>query len=263
MFFEPHQKSIQQIRLFFNTLITPILFLADLPYEMLEWGDRRVKTKGELIAENEELKDKITILQGQLAKFTSFRAENARLRALLGSKRKGLGKRLVAEILSVANSPQSRQVIINKGLKDDVFVGQAIIDATGIMGQIVDVSTFTSRALLITDSKHAIPVRIARNGFRAIATGKGELNKISLENIPTNEDVKTGDILLSSGLGQRFPDGYPVAQVMRVEYKPGDEYAEIEAVVLADLDRSNQILLVWPDTIPKQENTLLADQNNQ
>jgi len=161
--------------------------------------------------------------------------------------------------MSVNLDPFQHQIVINKGTQDDVFPGQPILDAEGVMGQIVHAGPYTSTAVLITDTSHAIPVQVNRNGLRSIAIGSGTINRLELPYIPNNSDIQPGDLLITSGLGGRFPPGYPVAKVGAVQHDPGRSFAQVAAEPLAQLNRSREVLLVWPGEITVLEPTAPAD----
>ena len=150
--------------------------------------------------------------------------------------------------MAVDPDPFSQQILINKGSEDQAFIGQPVLDSHGLMGQIIDVLPYTSRVLLIADSNHAIPVEVNRNGVRAIAVGSGNLNQLNLIYVPETADIKEGDLLVSSGLGGRYPRGYPVAKVAKVAHSPGQAFAEVSATPSAQLDRSRHMLLVFNKT---------------
>lgn len=218
-----------------------------MPGELALWSGERIRSRDELFQENQSLKDEVFILRTQLQKLVSLKAENAQLRNLLGTEQKVEGRRLVAEIINVATDPSVHEILINKGSTHGVYPGQAVLDAFGVMGQVVDVSTFTSRILLITDPRHAIPVRVERSGERSIALGDGQLDYLTLQYVRSTADIQVGDLLLSSGIGERFPDGYPVATVTEVNKEPGEPYMDITAATKAHLARTGQVLLIWPD----------------
>jgi rod shape-determining protein MreC len=169
-----------------------------------------------------------------------------RLRELLDSSIKIHDRVLIAEVLRVEMDPLKRQIIINKGTRHHAFIGQTIIDALGVVGQIIHVSPLTSTVMLITNPDHAIPVQVNRNGLRTIALGTGSIDRLDLPHIPNNADIRVGDLLVTSGLGGRFPPGYPVADVTVVEQDPGNTFSNVAAQARAALDRSREVLLVWP-----------------
>lgn len=247
MFIDHHQKSLQGFRATLGTLITPILYLAEIPQEFFTWSGESLVTRSKLRVENLKLRDEAVVLKAQLQKYVTLQAENSRLRNLLGTKNQSLERRLLAEIIEIDSDPSSLDFIINKGAIDDVYVGQTVIDAEGVVGQVVTVFATTARVLMITDATHGIPTRVARNNIRAIVAGSGEIDQLFLRNVTDTTDIVVGDILLSSGLGQVFPKGYPVAQVDKVIHDPGKAYAIISARPIAELDRIASVLLVWTD----------------
>ena len=183
----------------------------------------------------------------RLQRFEHLRQENDRLRGLLGSPVHMDSKKVVAEVMEVASDPFHQYVVLNRGSRSGVFVGQPVVDAQGVVGQVVQVSELTSRVLLLSDTSHGIPVRITRNDVRMMAIGTGSLDELELRHVAKSTDVRAGDLLVSSGLGKRFPEGYPVARVMSVEKDDGKNYATVIAQPLAALDRIRYLLLIWPD----------------
>jgi rod shape-determining protein MreC len=142
--------------------------------------------------------------------------------------------------------PFSRRIVLNKGTRDGVYSGQSLIDSNGVMGQIVHAGPFSSNALLITDPSHALPVQAHRSGLRAVAVGTGPMNLLKLLHIPNNADLRVGDLLVTSGLGGRFPPGYPVGHVTSIERDRGRPFANIRVEPTARLERNREVLLVWP-----------------
>ena len=158
----------------------------------------------------------------------------------------------VAEVIGVDPEPFTHELIINKGRADGAFVGQALLDAYGVMGQIITVNRYTSRALLITDSRHATPVQVNRTGVRAIAAGNGIFDELELLHLPDTADIKKGDVLLTSALGERFPYGYPVAVVDSVRRDPGQPFAVVTALPTAQLTRSREVILILARAKPDE-----------
>ena len=150
--------------------------------------------------------------------------------------------------MAVDLDPFSRRIVINKGTRDGVLVGQSLIDSNGIMGQVMTAGPVSSNALLITDPSHSIPVQVNRNGLRSVAVGTGSLNLLELSHIPNNADVRVGDLLVTSGLGGRFPSGYPVGRVVSVERDSGQPFTRVRVKPSARLERNREVLLVWPST---------------
>ncbi len=245
MFIDHHEKHLKGVRSAIGTFVTPLVYLADIPQEFFSWGGESMMSRSQLRQENQNLISESEILRSQLQKFISLQVENARLRNLLGTQSEMLEKRLLAEIIQIDGDPFSLEFIINKGSNDLVYVGQTVIDAQGIVGQVIGVSVFTSRVIMISDSRHAIPVRVARNNARAIVAGSGQISQLFLKNVTDTTDVQVGDTLITSGLGQKFPKGYPVAIVTKVVHDPGKAYAIITAKPTAKLAQLSSVLLVW------------------
>jgi rod shape-determining protein MreC len=173
--------------------------------------------------------------------------ENNELKALKRSSLQIRGKVLIAELLSVSSNPFLNQVLLNKGSHDNVFVGQPVLDANGVMGQVIQVDRLTSRVLLINDVHSGLSIQVARNGMRAIAVGDAYSGKLKLLNVPQTADVQVGDVLMTSGLGENYPAGYPVGQVVKVMKDPGLQFLTILVEPAAHLERSRGVLLIWPE----------------
>jgi rod shape-determining protein MreC len=238
-------NSLEATRSALDTVASPVYWVADLPSRLAQWGSEQVRSRSELLEENERLGRENLVLQGRSLQMASLQAENVRLRALLNSTALLRDDVLVAELIGVSPDPVRHQLVLNKGSADGVFVGQPMIDADGLMGQIVEVSAGTSRALLITDATHSMPVQVNRNGVRAIAEGTGALGALEIRHVSATTDIQVGDLLVTSGLGERFPGGYPVAVVTVVERDPGQAFARVLARPSAALDRSRHVLLVF------------------
>jgi rod shape-determining protein MreC len=236
-----------------DNVLTPVYWVADIPSRIDVWLDEHLRSRGALQEENERLRREQLLLQGRSHQMASLHADNARLRALLNSTALLRDDVLVAELIGVSPDPVRHQLVLNKGERDGVFVGQPLIDAEGLMGQVVEVSQLTSRVLLITDSTHSLPVQVNRNGVRAIAEGVGALDSLEIHHVAATTDIREGDLLVSSGLGRRFPVGYPVAQIVTVERDPGQPFARVLARPTAALDRSRHVLLVFNADVPTSD----------
>ena len=242
---------LQQVRNALAFLTYPLQLLAGLPVSATLWLQEITATRGQLLAENAQLREENLKLRADLQKYENLQAENIRLRNLLDASYKVGDRVLIAELSAVDLDPYKQQVVINKGTASGAYAGQAVLDADAVMGQIVQVTPFSSTVLLITDPSHSIPVQVLRSGLRTIAVGSGRVNELDLPYLPTNSDIREGDLLVTSGLGGKFPSGYPVARVTAVNRSPGNAFAEITAEPAAHLDRSREVLLVWSvDTPP-------------
>jgi rod shape-determining protein MreC len=236
---------LKPIRQQLNFITLPFYQLTDMPRRLSDWGGDAFATQTDLQAENATLKTELLIHQRKLQQMAALAAENVRLRQLLNATDMLQDKVLVAELIAVSPNPLSHTVVINRGKNDGVYEGQPVLDAFGLMGQVVEVDEDTCRVLLISDPTHAIPVQVNRNGVRAIAEGTGDLNRLSLRHVSINSDIREGDLLVSSGLGGRFPVGYPVAEVEQVVRNSGQAFARVTARPMARLDRSRHVLLVF------------------
>lgn len=241
------QHHLDTVRDTLSAVVYPLQYAVNLPFSAGEWLADTLASRSALLEENATLRTEHRLLEAQLQKLAALEAENQRLRELLDSS-SSLGERiLAAELLSVDLDPYRHRVLINKGGKDNVEVGQPVIDAHGIMGQLVHVGPVSSVAMLISDPSHAVPVQVNRNGLRTIAVGSGSVERLELPHLPTNADIREGDLLVTSGLGGRFPSGYPVARVTRVERRTDQEFSHVIAQPTAHLDRSRHVLLVWSE----------------
>ena len=238
------------LRSLLTTLVSPVQYIASLPAVFLDASTDRIISQEQLITENEALIQQLVILQADNQRYQSLQAENEQLRKLLDAPVKTNLPKKVAELMAVDNNPYSLQVLINKGSINGVFNTQPVIDDQGVVGQIVDVAQTTSRVLLVSDLSHAIPVRILRNNLRLIANGSGDLNFLNIKHVPHSADVAEGDILISSGLGNVFPEGYPVAVISQIKRDEGRPFAMVKASPLARLDRLRYLLLLGQKDIP-------------
>jgi len=240
-----NSRLLSPLRSVLATIVSPIYVIAESPYRVGQSASATLSTRESLINENEELRKRNFELAQITQQFVALREENARLRQLLGSRQRLDAKVLVAELIGVVPSPTTFQVEIDKGADAGVFVGQAVIDADGLFGQVVEVAQFSSRVMLLVDAAHAVPVQVSRNDFRSIAAGTGRMDRLELEYVPVTADIRVGDTLVSSGLGGHFPRGYPVGEVTSVVVDPTMTYAQVTAKPIAALDRSRHVLLVF------------------
>lgn len=247
MTMETQNRTLLTLRSVMSEMLYPIQFVVSLPVAAFDSVHETLASRSRLIEENRKLRNEHLVYQSRLQKLALLEAENDRLHTLLSSAQRIEQRVLVAEMLAVDLDPFRQNILINKGRRHEVYVGQPVIDARGIMGQITQVSSNSATALLISDPSHSIPVRVVRNGLRTIATGMGTPERIKLNYIPGNGDIEIGDILVSSGLGGRFPVDLPVGRVSDVRRPPGKAFATVYAEPAAGLDRSHEILLVWQD----------------
>ena len=244
MFLDHRESHLTTIRQAFSVVVYPIQLAVDLPIRGWRWAETALAERSALLAENEALKLEKLDAGVRLQRLDSLEAENRRLRAMLDSSARVADRVLVAEILAVDLDPYRQRFTINRGLSDGVYVGQALLDADGIIGQIMRVEPMTSEAVLISDADHALPVAINRNGLRTIIIGTGDTVRLRMPYLPNSADVEMGDLVISSGLGGVFPSGYPVGYVSEIERQPGQGFAEIYVEPAGMLDRAREVLLV-------------------
>ncbi|WP_238474464.1 rod shape-determining protein MreC [Pseudomonas cavernae] len=241
-------ELLKPMRSQMGLVLTPFYWMANLPVRVGDGVAEQFTSRSSLLAENEKLKAESLLMQRRLQKLAALTEQNVRLRELLNSAALVDEKVLVGELIGVDPNPFTHRILIDKGSKDGVFLGQPVLDARGLMGQVVEVMPYTARVLLLTDTTHSIPVQVNRNGLRAIASGTGNPERLELRHVADTADIKEGDLLVSSGLGQRFPAGYPVATVKEVIHDSGQPFAIVRAVPTAALNRSRYMLLVFSDT---------------
>ncbi len=245
-----YRSSQNKVHSTISVLVDPLKYLVDLPTSLFEHAARSVISYRALKLENERLREEQVIHQTRLLKFDALEKENIRLRALLENSFK-LGEQvLVAELLSVNMAPYEHIVVVNKGTRFGVHPQQPVLDANGVVGQVFRALPFTSEIMLITDPNHAIPVQVNRNGLLTIAMGSGQLNRLILPFLPSNADIRPGDLLITSGLGGTFPQGYPVAIVDEFTTQPDKAFATITATPKALLDRNRELMIVWSQSAP-------------
>ncbi len=240
-------RGSDAVRMYLGYLVTPVYWMSAVPGRLQEWLADTTLTRTQLLEENRRLQREALVLEQKIQQMIALKTENQRLRDLLKASEQFVGEALVVELLSVDPDPFTHKILINKGQNQGVKVGQPVLDAFGLMGQVVEVLPHSSRVLLVADSDHAIPVQVTRNGVRAIAVGSGTLDYLDLVYVPDTADLRVGDHLESSGLGDRFPRGYPVAEVVSVEHDPGEPFALVRARPLAHLDRSRYLLIISGD----------------
>lgn len=238
---------IRNVRAGIAVLVYPVQYLVSLPSDFFEWTTETFASRETLQENNAILQRENVALRSQLQKLTFIEAENRNLRELLQSSKRAGEKILIAELLSVDLDPYRKTVVINKGSQNDLlYRGQPMVDAHGVMGKLIHVNPYSSTAMLITDPNHAMPVQVVRNGLRAVAIGRGQEGVLELPHLPNNADIQVGDLLVTSGLGCIFPAGYPAARVTEVSTNPSLPFANVLAEPVAWLDRSREVLLVWP-----------------
>lgn len=259
MFSDYHYHYLDSVRSGFSLIVSPLQYAVDYPVRVVGWIQSLVSAKKVLIDENMKLRYQQTILEAELQKSLVLQKENLQLKELLFTSTKANMHAMAAQILAVDTSNARQIVVLNKGERDGVYTGQPVLDAKGVMGQVIDMGPMTSTVLLISDSKSAVPVRNNRTGERAILVGTNSIEELSLINLPKTSSIHPGDVLVTSGLGRRYPEGYPVGRVDAVRSIPGEDFVKVMVSPVALLNRNRLVLLIWPDAVQKQ----LTEQINE
>lgn len=238
-------ESFATVRASLTLPIAPIQYIVNLPTRLIDNLQVVLSTHDDLVKQNLKLKSDELLLRSQLQRLVAIESENNYLKSLLQSSHRVKGKTLIAELLAVASEPFINQVIVDKGSRDGVYVGQPVLDATGVMGQVIQVGPISSRILLVNDPHSGVAVQNTRNGFRAIAVGEGYTSKLHLRYVTKTADIRVGDVFTTSGLGNTYPEGYPVGKVIAVNNDPSHQFADIVLQPSARINSSRQVLLIW------------------
>ena len=245
MYFDNRDNHLDAVRKSIGAAVYPLRVIVDAPVRFWSWVSDSTESRNTMELELARLKAERLLTNARLQKFSSLEAENARLRALLDVRARVRDRARVAEIMSVDANPYSHSLVINVGTKDGVFDGQALIDVDGVIGQVIEAGLMTSQAMLISDTDHALPVEVNRNGLRTIVVGTGKIDKLELPFVVNNADIMVGDLLVTSGLGGAFPAGYPVAIVESVTRIPQEPYADVTATPAASLGQVREVMLIF------------------
>jgi rod shape-determining protein MreC len=255
-------KALDSVRNVISISLTPVQLVSRIPSALSDWFSMTMVNRKDLLDKIDSMQARMLLLERKAQQLAALSAENDRLRELLNASSTVHDKVLITELIGVSPNPNKLEMIVDKGKNDGVKEGMAVLDSSGLMGQVVQVSEFTSRVLLIADTNHAVPVQVNRNAVRAIAYGTGRLDELELANVLDTADIKVGDLLVSSGLGGRFPKGYPVARVTNIVRDPGRSFARVTAVPMAKLNQSRLLLIVLPGhKRPALPNKVLTEQN--
>ncbi|PMR76851.1 rod shape-determining protein MreC [Billgrantia endophytica] len=246
MFVDHRFTRMEDVRAQLSTVVAPIQWMVAVPSDVLAWGSLALSDQRALVEENRRLREQILHLSHRVQHMASLTAENVRLRELLGAAAGNETPYITAELLSLDADPFTHQMVIDRGRRNGVYVGQPVMDASGLVGQVTAVSAYSSRVLMVADASHALPVQVNRNGLRFILQGSGRYDELHVLHVPETADIREGDLLITSGLAGRFPAGYPVARVAEVVYDPGQPFAKVTATPVARLQRSRHFLLLFP-----------------
>ncbi len=252
---------LDKVRSTFSVLAHPMYLVASSPARMTRWLAEGFSERQALVVENREKAQALLLAEARLNRLQAVQQQNLRLRELLGAKR-SLGLKVqFAELLDIDLDPFRHRIAIGLGSREGVTPGQAVIDARGVMGQVVSVGPFSSQAILITDPSHALPVQVSRNALRTIAYGTGRTDRLILPNIPISADLEVGDRLYTSGLGGVFPAGLPVARIVEIRTDETGNFAVAHALPEAGLERSGEVLILWDEPMSLQGTAASGDES--
>ncbi len=245
MIVDQREQHLDAVRRSIAAGVYPLRVIVDAPVSLWYWSTAALKDRQELQLENNRLTTERLLTNARLQKYSALEAENARLRAMLEATRTVTDRLRVAELMAVSANPYRHSIVIDKGTRDGVYDGQSMIDAAGVVGQVIETGLLSSQCVLISDPDHALPVEVNRNGLRTIAVGTGEYDRLDLPFLPNNADIEVGDLLITSGLGGAFPAGYPVAVVTEVTRAPSEPFASVSAEPATRLNQVREVMLVW------------------
>lgn len=252
MVYDHQTGRLKQMHAALATVVYPVQVIVDAPHSLLHWAGEKLATHITLVNENAELKGRLLQADAALQQFAALQQENQRLRELMQATEHVSGRVTVAVIVSAALDPFRHMVVIDKGTQDGVSEGQTVLDAYGIVGQVTRAEPLASEVTLISDPGQAIQVEVNRTGLRTLAVGSADLSQLTLPYVTNAADVKEGDLVVSSGLGGRYPAGYPVGVISHFERNPAEPFAHVSARTAADLSHGHEVLLYWPDQAPPQ-----------
>lgn len=245
MTLDHRDQHLGAVRAKLSAATYPLKVIVATPVTFWRWLDESRTSRNELVLENSRLKAERLLTKAKLQKYAALDTENARLRAMLEAKTTVSDQVRIAGIMAVDANPYRHSLVIDKGTRDGVYDGQAMVDSSGVVGQVTQADTYSAQAILISDPDHALPVEINRNGLRTIAVGTGVVDRLDLPFLPNNADIRDGDLLVTSGLGGAFPAGYPVAVVNGVVRLPTEPFAKVSAKPTAALNQIREVMLIF------------------
>src|SRR5690348_17285223 len=245
MYLDQRAHYLEQLRYVLQAAAYPLQLAVNSPPAAWRWLQESFQTREALQAENARLRASARDLELRAMRYEALARENAELRGLAQALPPVADRWLPAEIVNIQLSSLRQRLLLNRGAANGVFRGQAVLDDRGLIGQTTHVGPWSAEVILITDPEHAVPVRVERTGLRTIAVGAGDTSSLALPYLPANADIQKDDLLVSSGLGGVFPEGYPVARVTEVHRDAVQPLAQVRAAPLAHVDTDTEVMLVW------------------
>lgn len=225
-------------------VLYPLQQLADTPGQLTERVGSFFVTQSALQRENERLARENFLNATRLQTQEALLEENRHLRELLDMRKRTEQTAVGAEILYFARDPFGRKVIVDKGTAQNIQEGAAVVDDTGLVGQVTRAFPWTAEISLITDREQVVPVQVVRNGLRAVVFGVGYDGALELRYMPVNADIENGDVLVTSGIDGVYPAGLPVAVVSNIERNAAYPFARITCTPTAGVNRHKQVLVL-------------------
>ena len=254
---------LQNLRNVLAIAVLPIQKVASIPSTIAGLGSNLLSSEPNVDVAYANLRDEYFQLKAETLLLRTLQEENRDLRTLLDASDRLNEKVTLAELINVSIDPYNHRVLVARGIRDGAYAGQAVIDDQGVIGQVTEVMPFNSSVMLITDPGHALPVQIQRTGLRTVVYGTGSVSSLRVSFLNENADIAVGDVLISSGLGGRFPNGYPVATIAQVEIIKDQAFMSVEAEPIGKLDRSNHVLLLTREPSITDPSKLLPINDNE
>ena len=246
MFSDYYYDNLHKVRYYLGAVTYPIYYIANLPIKAGDWLYQELAERNRLVLENRQLKENNLLLSSKLQKFSALKYENKRLNQLLNSLDDRIeGNTVVAKLIATDYTPFRQRIVIDKGKRNNAYLGQPILGAQGVIGQIVEITPFSATGMLISDPNHSMLAQVNRSGLRVLTVGTGNPRQLRLDYIPLDADIREGDIVVTSGLDGRYPANYPVGQVSQIVKNQNDNFADITLKPFAELDHYREVLLVW------------------
>jgi rod shape-determining protein MreC len=245
MYLDQRAHYLERVRYVLQAAAYPVQLAVSSPAAAWSWLKESFRARASLEAENAQLRQRQRDLELLSIRYEALARENGELRGLRDALPPVADRWLAAEIVSIQQTSLRQKLLINRGAVNGVFAAQAVLDDKGLIGQTTHVGPWSADVILITDPEHAVPVRVERTGLRTIAVGAGDASSLALPYLPGNADIKPGDLLVTSGLGGVFPEGYPVAKITEVHRDAVQPLAQVRAQPLAHLDTDSEVMLVW------------------
>jgi rod shape-determining protein MreC len=244
MYYDQHGHLAQRLRFALDAAAYPVQVAVSSPGAFWNWMTQSFQSRDELRTENQQLRARVAGLELSVIRQAALEQENTELRGLRATLPPLIKHWQLAEIISVETNPLRQRVVINKGTRDGVVLSQAVVDGNGVLGQVERVGPWSAEVILVTDPEHAIPVEVTRNSLRSIAVGSGNSGELLLPYLAVNSDVKSGDTLVSSGLGGVFPAGLPVARITGVRRENNQVLAQVRAQPVATVEKDREVILL-------------------